>query len=238
MSSRLPDTELCNLAFLPPEEKQRHLIAFEKPKQIKGTYQPFRKVFPDAINLQFPLFGSTLQLANLEAIKARLALECRGSEAVLSMNVAIAEATFAYAIQHGIEATQIDVVSLGFSGIANHEFGLNLLIRYRDHAAIVFLDLRRTNGLSHSGRQFMFSALHQRFRIAYPDLSAAQLEIWCYRNNKDRTLVCINEPSTYFDFADMEVDVAETYAIWNAIKIAEEPKRRASGNGRPTPFGF
>lgn len=237
MSSRLPDTEIANLSFLPLEDKRRALFAFSQPKQISGTYRPFRKVFADAVNLQFPLFGTSLHSIDLAALRKHLWLECKGNEQVLAMNIAIAEATLQYAQEHSIEATKIDVVSLSFPNSPSHDFGLDLLIRYRDRASVVFLDMRRSNGLNQNGRKFMFSALHQRFRTAYSDLSEVGLEIWRYKNNKNRTLVALTDGNEHYDFADMEADVAETYAVWSEVVSRAPPRLRAVGDGS-NPFGF
>lgn len=68
MSSRLPETDLANWSFLAPEYKRRALTAFEGPKIIKGSYEPFRTVFPDAVNQQFP----SSVTAYKKAIGARL----------------------------------------------------------------------------------------------------------------------------------------------------------------------
>lgn len=231
MSNRLPETELANWSFLPVADKRRALIAFEGPKNIKGSYEPFRKVFPDAINQQFPLFGEGLGESNWEAIERRLFQECKGDQKLIEMNKGILWATHRYCAENGIAANEVDVVPLKIPGAASYSFGLDLIVRYRGHASIVFLNMRRTSGLNPNGRRFIFSAMHHRFREAYPDLTEAELEIWHYRNNADRTLVCHTAVNANIPFDDMVADIVETHQIWESVKRGGEDLRRAVGGG-------
>lgn len=229
MNSRLPETDLANWAFLSAADKRRALVAFEGPKIIKGSYEPFRQVFPDAVNQQFPLFDRGLCESDWSAIEQRLRQACKGNQSLFEMNRAILAATHEYAQAHGIAASAIDVVPLRFPGSVGYTFGLNLLIRYRDRASIIFLDMRRSNKLNRGGRLFMLSAMHHRFRIAYPDLAEAHLEIWSYRNNKDRTLVSLTNAEDFYSYDDLMSDVVETHEIWQSVRRGSGEGRRASG---------
>lgn len=231
MSNRLPETDLANWSFLPAAAKRRALIAFEGPKIIKGSYEPFRKVFPDAINQQFPLFADGLEESGWEAVNRRLRQECKGDEVLINMNLAILTATHLYASAHGIAATGIEVVPLRFPGSLAYSFGLNLLIRYRDRSAVVFLDMRQTNGLSPTGRPFVFSAMHHRFREAYPDFAEVNIEIWRFKKDKDRTLVIENAGEIRHSYEQIMADVAETHQIWQSVRRGDGEARRAAGGG-------
>lgn len=236
MSNRLPDTELCNLAFRSPAEKRQALVAFERPKLIKGTYAPWRKVLPDALNQQLPLFGTELHSTLLEKVKEALLRECKGSDEVFKMNLAVAAATFMYAEKHALKATKIDALPIKFTSCPPHNFGLDLLVRDHDGASLVFPDLRRKNGLSPQGRLVMYSAMHLRFREAYPDLAGARIQIWVYKDDTSRTLVSIAEPSQLFSYDDLAADFSETYQIWASVKNTEQSTLKAVG--APNPFGF
>ena len=235
MSNRLPETDLANWSFLPAAEKRRALTAFEGPKIIKGSYEPFRRVFPDAINQQFPLFEDGLKESGWEAIDRRLRQECKGNQVLIDMNKAILSAAHLYANEHSIAATGIDVVPLRFPGSLAYSFGLNLLIRYVDRTCVVFLDMRRTHGLNPNGRPFMFSAMHQRFREAYPDLAEAELEIWRFKNNKNRTLVSQASGGSFYSYDAIIADVVETHEIWESVRRGDGEMRRAAG-GSPGPL--
>lgn len=231
MSNRLPETELANWSFLPVEQKRLALVAFDGPKIIKGSYEPFRRVFPDVVNQQFPLFGDELSESNWIDLERRLVSECKGNAYLVDMNKKILAATYAFAIENGISATSIDVTPLRFSGGITYSFGLTILIRYRDRASIIFLDLRRSNGINPNGRGFVFSAMHHRFREAYPDLGGAGLEIWRYKNNDCRTLISQSADQIMYSHAELSADVKETYEIWSHIKRSGEEKNRASAGG-------
>lgn len=231
MSSRLPETDLANWSFLAPEYKRRALTAFEGPKIIKGSYEPFRTVFPDAVNQQFPLFGDRLQEGDWSALDLRLRQACKGNQVLIDMNRAILSATHQYAQANGIAASGIDVVALRFPGGLNYTFGPSLLVRYRDRASVIFLDMRRTNGVNPNGRRFVFSMMHHRFRIAYPDLADAQLELWRYQNNLRRTLVCTTHSGEIYTYDELVADVVETHQIWESVKRGSGDQRRAAGGG-------
>lgn len=231
MSNRLPETDLANWSFLPVADKRRALMAFEGPKVIKGSYEPFRRVLPDAVNQQLPLFTDLLGETAWASVDERLRQECKGNQPLIDMNRAILLATHQYAQEHKIAANALDVVPLRFPGTLAYSFGLNLLIRYRDRASIVFLDMRRTNGLGPNGRVFMFAAMHHRFREAYPDLSEAALEIWRYKDNKQRTLVSQMSTDIVYDYGDLVRDVVETHSIWESVKRGDSDSRRAAGGG-------
>jgi hypothetical protein len=230
MSNHLPETELANWAFLPAADKRRALEAFARPKMIPGTYQPFREVFPDTVNQQLPLFRDGLTRSSWDAVEARLIKACKGRDDLLRMNRQILAATHKYAEEVGIAANALDVLPLRIDGV-DYSFGLNLLFRYRGNATIVFLDMRKSNGLSIAGRNFVFSALHHRFREAYVDLIGVQAQIWRYRRNKDRTLVPIFEGGEILRWDDMVDAVHETHRIWDEVKRGIPPARKVVGLG-------
>jgi hypothetical protein len=231
MSNRLPETDLANWAFLPPADKRRALEAFELPKLIRGSYEPFRKVFPDVVDQQFPLFKDDLSASEWAPIEARLRIECKGNQTLIDMNRSILHSTHKYIVENSARAFAIDVLPLRFSGIQSYFFGLGLLIRYRDHSSVVFLDMRRQHGLNPNGRAFVFSAMHQRYRIAYPDLADINMEIWRYQNNAERKLVRLTSDNAVYDYEQLAADIMETHQIWESVKRGDRDARRAASGG-------
>ncbi len=232
MSNRLPETDLANWALLPASMKRKNLEAHEKPKIIPGSYEPFRRVFPDAINQQFPLFGQELDGSRWPEVEKRLRQECKGNADLIKMNREILQATHAYALEEGISAHRIEAQPLRFFGGTNYFFGLSMIVRYRGKASIIFLDMRR-KGLSPAGRLFTFSALHHRFREAYPDLAKAAVEIWRYQNNAARTLVCQEPEENLLGWSDMVEQVTSTHRIWEEVRRGGADERRSSGTYGP-----
>lgn len=231
MSSRLPETELANWAFLSPAQKRVNLERHEQPKLIVGSYEPFRKVFPDAVNQQFPLFSDALAATDWNALEARLVQECGGNEDKIRMNRRVLAATHKYAEEQRIAARGVDVLPLGFGGGIKYGFGLNLLIRYPTHSAIVFCDLRSSNRLADRAMRFVFSALHHRFREAYSDLAGAELEIWRYGTKTNRELTTVRFSGEALDWQTMVDDVLETHRIWDSVRKGGDDRKRAAGGG-------
>ena len=232
MSNRLPETDLANWALLPTSLKKKNLEAHEKPKSIPGSYEPFRRVFPDAINQQFPLFDKELSGSRWPEVERRLRQQCKGNGELIKMNRQILHATHAYATRQGVVAHGIEVQPLRFFGGTGYSFGLNMIVRYPDRASVVFLDMRRT-GLTDGGKQFAFSALHHRFREAYPDLASAQLEIWRYKNNDSRDLICLQPERPILDWDFMVEQVVATHRLWEDVRRGGSEDRRGSGTYGP-----
>jgi hypothetical protein len=232
MSGRLPETELANWAFLAPVDKRRAIERHLQPKRIIGSYEPFRLVLADAVNKQLPLFGGVEQpVTPWPEIEKRIHARCRRDPDSLKMNLEIAKATHDFAEREKITALPIDVTSIAFGVGHLYEFGLPLLMRYPDRIAAVFLDLRRSGGLTPDGRAWVFSAMHERFRAAYPDLSAIGLEIWRYRADSKRTITISPCNEITFSFSDLVADARETYAIYSSILVGERERKRRSGGG-------
>lgn len=234
MSSRLPETELANWAFLSPPNKRHAIERHIQPKRIVGTYEPFRQVLGDAVNKQLPLFADldqpTTPWPQIER-RIRAHPRCRRDEDALTMNLEIAKATHDFAEEQKITAVPIDVTSLAFGVGHLYQFGLSLLMRYPDRVAAVFLDMRRSNGLSADGREWTFAAMHERYRAAYPDLAAIDLQIWRYRANAERTIVPLTAGGISISYDDLVADVRETYAIYASVLTGERDKKRGSSGG-------
>lgn len=237
MSSRLPETELANWAFLSPLNKRDAIERHLQPKKIIGTYEPFREVIADAVNKQHPLFADLDQPATpWEEIERRIRAHprCRRDADTLIMNLEIAKATYEYAEREKITAIPVDVTSLAFGVGHLYQFGLSLLMRYPDRIASVFLDMRRSNGLSVDGREWVFAAQHERYRVAYPDLAAIDSQIWKYRANAGRTIAPFTAGDIKFSYDELFADARETYEIYSRVLAGDrEKKRRSSGGSGP-----
>lgn len=235
MSNRLPETDLANMAFLSATMKREAIERFLRPKQIKGTYEPFRQFFPDIVNRQVPMFED-LASTPWEVIESSIRRACRTKPDSLLMNLEIAQATHEYIIRERVNALAIDVTPLSFGTGHVYYFGLSVLMRYPNRIAAVFLDMRRTGNLSQTGRDFIFSTLHERYRTAYPDLANIDLEIFRYKNNKNRTLVAIQPSNVIYSLDQITTDVRETYAIYDMVLKGDTEKRRRSGGGSIGPL--
>ncbi len=219
MSKRhLPETEIANLAFLPTDQKRIRLEAFIKPKRPKGSYDPFRFGYPDAVNLQSPMFPEHKVFSSWEKVRNRVISKCYGDPDLEAMNLAVARATYDFAKIRNLSAEPIEVPGVTMVPGHSYRFGAPLLLRSEDIISVAFSDLRRTNGLSVHGRRVVFSHLHERFRVNFPEFAGIDLEIWRYSNCDSRQIVPIkyrNEP--IYEYKALSDDMKETYDILDKI---------------------
>jgi hypothetical protein len=89
--------------------------------------------------------------------------------------------------------------------------------------------------LTQAGRKFVFSAIHERFRVANLDEAKAKLGIFQFDNTKGGgrilRLHVHDDETPLFEYPELETMTAETYSIWAAV-LAErdEELRRAAGD--------
>lgn len=110
MSNRLPETDVANWAFQDDSSKVKALMRFVSPKNIKGSYEPFRKVFPDAVksgSLMFPEMQN--EPTPWPELEQKLRRACKSRLEWLAMNISISRATFDHAQRNGISAFPAEV---------------------------------------------------------------------------------------------------------------------------------
>lgn len=229
-SRRLTETDLANMAFKPVELKRSRLLSLARPKRVAGSYEPFRQHNGDALNEQFTLLDEQLDPTSLNALEAVVSKACKGDSELLAMNIPIARATHAYAVEHGIAARREDVRTLTLPFGHAYTFGMPMLIAYGDGRIVaVNPDLRRKEPLTELGRKFLFSAMHHRWRENYPDLSSIGLENWRYGDDRTRTIRAIScSEKDLISYEAILADVRETYEIWHVILSQSEVERRSS----------
>jgi hypothetical protein len=235
-SRRLTETDLANMAFQSAAHKRERIISLLKPKVIIGSYEPFRHNAGDALNEQFPFLDEEQDPTPLGKLEEVVMRACRGDATLLKMNLAVVRATHKFAIANNVtaERTEIRPITLAFGHAYN--FGMPLILRYNGEAKVVFPDLRRTGGLTSGGRRTVFSAMHQRFRVNYPDYTDLRLEIWQYENNAERQIRSIQgNDLDLVPYDALVADIAESYAILHAVLREHEDERRRRG-GSPGPL--
>ncbi len=237
-SRRLTETDIANMAFLPSEIKRKRLLNFVKPKPISGSYEPFRSSAGDAVNQQFPFLCEKRSATPLDVLEQVVAKACKGDEKLLEMNLCIARATHLFATSLGVTAERADVRPISLAFGHSYHFSLPLIMRHGGEAHVIFPDLRRNNPLTSSGCRFIFSAMHQRWRENYPDLSALKLSIWRYANNENRDVRQIScTDNSLIPYEELLNDVRNTYTILHVILKEEEQIRRRMDNAAGPLFG-
>lgn len=226
-SRRLTETDIANMSFQPTEVKRKKLVGIAKPKPISGSYEPFRSSAGDAVNQQFPFFGEERPATSLDVLERVVAKSCKGDSLLLSMNLNVARATHKFASEAELTAERADIRSIALAFGHSYQFGLPLIMRHAGEAYAVFPDLRRTTPLSTTGCRFIFSAMHQRWRVNYPDLADMGLSIWRYANNDARDvreIRCNNADLISYDA--LLNDVKQTYDILHSVLNEDENNRR------------
>lgn len=230
-SRRLTETDIANMAFKPRAMKRKRLEALAKPKIILGSYEPYRRHNGDALNEQYPLLEDDREATPLSMLEAAVAKACKGDADLLAMNLAVARATHRYAVEHEIEARREEVRRLTLPFGHSYDFGMPMILIYADGRMVaVFPDLRRKEPLTATGRRFVFSAMHQRWRENYPDLLSIGLESWRYADNEIRTVKAIPcEEQDLISYDAIMADAKETYEIWHEVLREGDDRRRGGG---------
>ncbi|WP_296719257.1 hypothetical protein [Erythrobacter sp.] len=238
-SRRLTETDIVNLAFKPVETKLARLTNIERPKQIIGSYEPFRRSNADAVNLQLPLIAEAQDATSLEMLEAVVAKACKGNEDLLAMNLPIARSTHSFAMENKIVAFREDVRHLILPFGHAYEFGMPLLMAYPNGKIVAaFPDLRRTDPLTGIGRRTALSFMHQRWKENNPDLSRLGLQIWRYKNTVAREIEVFECSETdLFTYDEIIADVRQTYEIWHEVLASAAKGRRGETMGPGPLFG-
>jgi hypothetical protein len=236
-SRRLTETDLANLAFKSVEVKRSRLVSIERPKPIIGSYEPFRQHNGDAFNEQYPLLNEEQAATPIQTLEDFIRKACKGNSDLLSMNIPVAQATHAYVVKHGIQARREQIRPLTLPFGHTYDFGMPMLFTYNTGRIVAaFPDLRRTQPLSETGRRFIFSAMHHRWRENYPDLACIELEHWRFANNNTRNIRPYScSEQDLIDYDTIVSDVKQTFEIWHQV-IDEAVKGRRSDDGDAGPL--
>jgi hypothetical protein len=233
-SIRLPETEIANLAFKSPDVKMDVLTNWLKPKSVKGSYEPLRRSVGDAANVSLPLLPE-MQTTSLDQLERLVEATCKGNSDLIKMNLAPAKAIRKFIIDKSAEATFLYDLPITLHPGMRYSFWSPMLVYYDNDPRIVFLDLRRSGGLSLSGLHVCFSIMHDRFRALSTDYADVRLEAWKFGSDTNRTVKTVNEWADPISYSDIIVDVAETYAILNSLRAGDSG--RVTGNDYGPLFG-
>lgn len=226
----LPETDIANLAFKPVSQKTQFLASWIRPRMGRGSYNPYRKTYADAVNKQLPLYPDAQIATPWKTLEGLVRKKCHGSELLLSMNLPIASATHSFAVENNVIAEPIHASPITLVPGQQYEFGQPLLLKYNDDAAIMFPDLRRTGQLSPHGRRVAFSVMQERFITNYPEYSGLRKEIWRYKNNEERTIkVHRHDGEPLYNYEQLSADFVQTYEILNYLRLERDVDQKKRG---------
>lgn len=234
----LPDIDLANIATLADSYMRRRALEKFKISRPPHTYHPVRRFSPDIMNISIgPLVDVDATRPTWKVIADAIASEAAaGSEA--NANLAVGKALYAFSEQHGLFGRKQDgflPLPIGVSASVN--FWLKAVIQCDGRAMVPFIDPRRSKKLTAEGRRFAFSVMHERIRVAFPDLSDVDLGIIQFLTKADdsrEAKLFVAHDVPLFSFAELDAMVRDTYSIWADVlseRVAETRRRGSGGTG-------
>jgi len=231
----LPDLDLARIAPMPREQKRR---ALEQMKLAwpPFSYGPMRRSALDILNIQAgPLATGTR--TPWQVIEADIRAHSKSSNET-NANLCVAEALYFFAEERKFTGRRQEFFALPIGVSEKVTYWSPAIVVIDGRPSVLFIDPRRTRKLSADGRRFVFSVMHERIRVADPDLAQIGLGIIQFANLEDD----VRAPSLHtddgidlIDFDTLDSMVRETYALWREVlqEREEDSRRRAAGRRGP-----
>lgn len=229
----LPDLDLARIAPMPVNEKSNAL------KQMKAghppySYQPARRSLLEILNVDAGPLG-VVPRAPYQQIADEIIKRSK-SEAEEIANLAFASALYDFADGEKVVGRRHDFFPLAIGTANKVSFWLPAIVAIEERPTVLFIDPRRAKKLTEIGRQFAFSLMHERIRVADPDFAEVELAIMQFGIDRDNKLKRV--PKLYtaagvslFDFDALDLMIRETYEIWQEILTEREADGRRRGTG-------
>lgn len=227
----LPDTDLARIATL-SDDMQRAQLWKMKTGFSTFSYKHVRACFGDIFNVQPAMFGDTPPTP-FEKIRERLIRSCKAGDEFKS-NEQIAKALHDFASEHNIAGRHHDFFPLAMGIGRKVTFWLPSVFAIDGKPYSLFIDPRRTKGLTKAGRRFAFSVMHERIRAADEDFAGVNLGIVRFSVNDDgrRTAQLYSDKGvTLYSLDELESMVANTYRIWTEVYEERTAETRRKGTG-------
>ncbi|TBZ30764.1 type VI toxin-antitoxin system SocB family DNA replication inhibitor toxin [Rhizobium leguminosarum] len=229
----LPDTDLARIAPL-PEDMKRTALRHMRGGFSTFSYRPVRGCFSDLFNIQPAMFGPAAATP-FEKIKERLARSCKAGDEFAN-NLRIAKALHVFTSSAGIMARHHDFFPMAMSMGRKVTFWLPMVLAIDEQPYAIFIDPRRSAGLTELGRRFVFSMMHERIRAADEDFAEVNLGIIKFTDHKDgdrSVLLHKAADVSLFSLGELEDMVASTYRIWQEVceERTAEARRKGTGTG-------
>jgi len=230
----LPDIDLARIAPQPTDMKRKSL------EQMKGgrppfSYKPLRSCYDDIFNIQFDLDFGSAPATSWAVIDAALAKRCR-TEIELVHNQRVARGLHDFATSGRVIGRKHEFFPLAMGAGRKVTFWQSMVIAIDDEPHAIFIEPRRTRGLTAEGRRFAFSMMHERIRAADEDFAEVGLAIVRFDDpNDDRRAARLykDKDVTLYSLGELEQMVASTYDMWREVLEERErdERRRPTGTG-------
>lgn len=230
----LPDIDLARIAPQPYDMKRKSL------EQMRGgrppfSYKPVRSCFDDIFNIQPDLDFGSAEATHWSLVEEELTKRCR-SEIELIHNKRVARGLHDFATSGRVMGRKHDFFPLAMGVGRKVTFWLPMVLAIDDQPHAIFVEPRRSRGLTAEGRRFAFSMMHERIRAADEDFADVCLAIVRFADpdgdRRDAQLFT-DEGVDLYSLDELELMVASTYDMWSEVleERDAETRRRGTGTG-------
>jgi hypothetical protein len=230
----LPDIDLARIAPQRDDMKRKSL------EQMKGgfstfSYKPVRSCFSDLFNIQPELDLGVAEPTPWAVTEAELKKRSKSDEEfTYNRRVALGLRDFATSGRVFGRKHEFFPLSMGLGRKVT--FWLPMILAIDEQASALFIEPRRTRGLTAEGRRFAFSMMHERIRAADEDFADVRLTIVQFGDpSNDRRAVRLHtdEGVELYTREELELMVASTYEMWREVleEREAEARKRSTGTG-------
>lgn len=229
----LSDTDLARLGALSDDMKRSAL------RQMKSgfstfSYKPVKSAFSDIFNVQLGMFGP-VSPTPWAVLEAQLTKACKAG-AELRNNLQVGKALHDYATSRNIKGRHHDFFPMPMGVGKKVTFWLPMVLALDSKPYAIFIDPRRSKGLTQLGRRFAFSMMHERIRAADEDFAGLNLGIIRFDDDVDggrSVRFFSDEGVSLYSLEELESMVASTYRIWQEVwnERTAETRRKGTGTG-------
>jgi hypothetical protein len=229
----LPDIDLARIAPQRDDMKRKSL------EQMNGgfsafSYKPVRACFSDLFNIQPDLDLGAADPTPWAVIEAELRHRSR-TDVEFTYNRRVALGLHDFAASGRIYGRRQEFFPLSMGKGQKITLWLPMIVAIDKQASALFIEPRRTRGLTAEGRRFAFSMMHERIRAADEDFADVRLTIVQFGDlSDDRRAVRLHtdEGVELYSREELEQMVASTYEMWR--DVLEERERKARGRATGT----
>lgn len=227
----LPDTDLARIAPL-SDDMKRSALRRMRAGFPTFSYEHVRRCYGDIFNIQPPMFGAA-EATPFANVKDRLARYCKAGEEFTN-NLRIAKALHDYATSASIKGRHHEFFPMAMSMGRKVTFWLPMVLAIEEQPYTLFIDPRRSTGLTELGRRFVFSMMHERIRAADEDFAAVNLGIIRFVDHDDgeRSVRLFDAAGVQlYSIDELQDMVASTYTMWQEVceERAAETRRKGTG---------
>ena len=228
----LPDIDLARIAPQRDDMKRKSL------EQMKGgfstfSYKPVRSCFPDIFNIQPELDLGITKPTPWAVIETCLKKRSK-SDKEFTYNRRVALGLHDFATSGRVFGRKHEFFPLSMGMGRKVTFWLPMILAVDEQASALFIEPRRTRGLTVEGRRFAFSMMHERIRAADEDFAEVRLTIAQFGDPSDgRRAVRLHtdEGVELYTREELEFMVASTYEMWREVLEEREREARHSATG-------